>query len=82
MAADDVGAAVEPLHAPSVVAGRTSGVSSPRRGVVIASRAAVTAEILLLGLVAIPYWVAGEVLALRWNPRRIDLVRLWQAVCR
>ena len=43
-------------------------------------RAIVTAEIFLLGLLAIPYWMVREVLALRWDPRRVNLRRFWDAV--
>jgi hypothetical protein len=33
-----------------------------------------------LGITAIPVWVAGEVLAGRWDARKGELRRAWEAI--
>lgn len=37
-------------------------------------------SIYALGLVAIPYFVISEILAGRWDPKRVDLKKFWRAL--
>jgi hypothetical protein len=43
-------------------------------------KAAYIAAIYGLALMGIPWWIATEVLAGRWDARKVDLRRAWEAI--